>query len=234
MTEGSDGGLIYHYAPFNEAQSLSQNRDTARAMASFYLSPDPLPLALPYLRALYNPPPPGGGMSERGDRFAWRARIWLAVIASVRPVSLTHRSFDYSKSACGSSALFRQAHRLSDTERRGGLDGIIPQSAFPIFQRLAALRPLSPLIRYGRRDDDILVVSIYGRYRWRAEAFHIRVSFISIRSRSRSPTPFRPASSLIRYEKRDEGLLSSLVPLFSLVAVVDGIADGDSVPVDGV
>ena len=30
-TEGSDEGLIYHHAPFNEAQSFSQNEDTARA-----------------------------------------------------------------------------------------------------------------------------------------------------------------------------------------------------------
>lgn len=65
MTEGSDEGLIYHHASFYEAQSLSQNEDTARARVPFYFSPDPLPLALLYLRALYNPPPPGGGKRGR-------------------------------------------------------------------------------------------------------------------------------------------------------------------------
>lgn len=62
---GSDEGLIYHYAPFNEAQSLSRNRDTARARISFCLSPDPLLRAFPHLRALNSPPPPGGGRSGR-------------------------------------------------------------------------------------------------------------------------------------------------------------------------
>ena len=61
----SDEGLIYHYAPFNEAQSLSQNKDTSRAGASFYISPDPLLRALPHLRVLNSPPPPGGGRSGR-------------------------------------------------------------------------------------------------------------------------------------------------------------------------
>ena len=61
----SDVGLIYHYAPFNEAQSLSQNEDIAKARASFYLSPDPLLPALPHPSASYNPPPPGRGMSRR-------------------------------------------------------------------------------------------------------------------------------------------------------------------------
>lgn len=58
------------------------------------------------------------------------------------------------------------------------------------------LASLSPLIRYERRGDDVPGVSICGRYRWQAEAFHIRGSFISIRFRSRSPTPFRPALRL--------------------------------------
>lgn len=42
-------------------------------------------------------------------------------------------------------------------------------------------------------------------------------------------------SSLIRYEKRDGGLFVVHRPVVCpLVAVVDGIANGDGVPVDGV
>lgn len=37
MTEGSDVGLIYHYAPFNEAQSLSQNRSIAMAIGFLFI-----------------------------------------------------------------------------------------------------------------------------------------------------------------------------------------------------
>ena len=36
-------GLIYHHAPFHEAQSLSQNEDTAMARASFIFRPTPSP-----------------------------------------------------------------------------------------------------------------------------------------------------------------------------------------------
>ena len=66
---------------------------------------------------------------------------------------------------------------------------------------------ISPLIRYGRRGDDVP-----GAYQ-SEDGIDVRrqrsisgASFIPIRSCSRSPTPSRPASSLIRYEKRDGGL----------------------------
>ena len=62
---GSDERLIYHHAPFNEAQSLSRNRNTARARISFCLSPDPLLRAFPRPQTLNSPPPPGGGRSGR-------------------------------------------------------------------------------------------------------------------------------------------------------------------------
>ena len=61
---GKRWGRIYHHAPFNEAQSLSQNEDTARARGPFYFSPDPLPLVPPHLRTLNNPPPPGRGRKQ--------------------------------------------------------------------------------------------------------------------------------------------------------------------------
>ena len=102
---------------------------------------------------------------------------------------------------------FRQAHRLSDTGRRDGLDGIIPQAAFPIFPTACDLAFLSPPIRYGGRGDDVLVVLIYERYRWRmAAAFHIRGVFYF----DTIPFSFAYAvpscSSFVRYEKRDGGL----------------------------
>ena len=108
------------------------------------------------------------------------------------------RSFDYSKSTCGLFVSFRPTLRSSDTTggaKHGG------RSRHPVSGVLGipwacGLASLSPLIRYERRDDDVPGVSICGRYRWQAEAFHIRGSFISIRFRSRSPTPFRPALRL--------------------------------------
>ena len=69
------------------------------------------------------------------------------------------------------------------------------------------------LIRYGGRDDDVprhinlRTISMTGGGSYQG------ASFISIRSCSRSPTPFCPVSSLIRYEKRDGAYLSVLVPL---------------------
>ena len=86
MTEGSDERLIYHHAPFNEAQSLSQNRDTARqGGGSFYISPDPLLPALLHLRALYSPPPPGR-REERAMISICRGVLAYGLPSSHRPV----------------------------------------------------------------------------------------------------------------------------------------------------
>lgn len=90
-------------------------------------------------------------------------------------------------------------------------------------------------IRYERRGDDapghinLRTVSMAGG------GGSCQVPFVSMWSCSRSLTPFRPASSFVRYEKRDGGLFVVPRPVVCpLVAVVDGIADGDGVPVDGV
>lgn len=98
-------------------------------------------------------------------------------------------------------------------EKRGGLGVVIPQAAFPIFQRLAVLRPAH---RQSDTEDGTMIslgVSICGRYRWRTEAFHIRGSFISIRFCSRSPIPFRPALRLSDTKNGTGLILLSLVPL---------------------
>lgn len=125
--------------PFHEAQSLSQNRDTARTRGFLLHFARPLPPAPHHPQALNNPPPPRRGRSRRQSI----CRVCSHTICRHRidQSRLTRsRSFDYSKSACGSSALFRQAHRLSDTGRRGGLGGIIPQAVFSAFPRRAVLR----------------------------------------------------------------------------------------------
>lgn len=69
------GGFLLN-APFSEAHSSLPNteRNTAGAMVSFfYLSPDPLPPALPFLRASNNPPPPGRGEEQAAMTMALRA-----------------------------------------------------------------------------------------------------------------------------------------------------------------
>lgn len=121
---------------------------------------------------------------------------------------IRYRSFDYSKSTCGligavSPCLFAHPIRRAGRSMAGVLG--IP--------RACGLASLSPLIRYGRRGDDVPGVLICGRYRWQAEVFHIRGSFISIRFRSRSPTPFRPALRLSDTRNGTGAYLSSLVPL---------------------
>lgn len=95
-------------------------------------------------------------MSERGDRFAWRARIWLVVIASARPVSLTHRSFDYSESICGSSAPFRSAHRLFDT-RNGAVSA--SSSRRRRFRYSNSLRSCVPLPSSSDTGDGAMMFS---------------------------------------------------------------------------
>ena len=62
----------------------------------------------------------------------------------------------------------------------------------------------------------------------------ISVVFISIRSCSRSPTPFCPSLRLPDTRNGTGDCLLSLVPLSSLVAVIDCIADGDGVSIDSV
>lgn len=125
----------------------------------------------------------------------------------IDPSRLTHSSFvrllgiglRVIRSVPSSSSFIRYgaAGRSRRYHPAGGISDI---------PRACGLTFRSPLIRYGRRDDDIPACqSADGIGRWRA-ADYARGSFISIRSCSRSPTPFRPASSLARYEKRDEGL----------------------------
>lgn len=109
----------YHHAPFHKAQSLSQNENTAKARASFYLSPAPLSPALSNLRASISPPPPGVGGAGCETDLRLRALIRFAVITSPRPVSLARRSFDYSKLTCGSSVPFRPASSLIRYDGRG-------------------------------------------------------------------------------------------------------------------
>lgn len=95
--------------------------------------------------------------------------------SSHRPVpshSLIVRSTIRNRLA-GHPCRFALSHRSSDTGDGGGLGGIIPQAAFPIFPRLAPLRSSPPPIRYGRRGDDVPGVSICGRYRWRMAAAHV-------------------------------------------------------------
>ena len=69
----------------------------------FPFSPDPLLPALPCLRALNNPPPPGRGMSRREDRFAeptgghirqtghLNRPATVPCLTPVRPGSISHR-----------------------------------------------------------------------------------------------------------------------------------------------
>lgn len=113
--------------------------------------------------------------------------------------------------------------------------GGISLAAFPMFPRLAALRS-SP--RPFDTGNGAMMFSSYqsagGIDQWRAEAFHIRGSFISIWFCSRSPTSFRSALRLSDTRNGTGACLLSLVPLSSLVAVVDGVVDGDGVPIDGV
>lgn len=110
--------------------------------------------------------------------------------------------------AVSSSSSFIRYGAAGRSRRRYPAGGVLGVS------RACGLAFIFSPIRYGRRGDDVLVVSIYGRYRWlMAAAFHIRGSFISIRFCSRSPTSFRPArrSSDTR---NGTGLISlSLVPL---------------------
>ena len=70
----------------------NENKNTARAGVSFYLSPTPLP-ALSNPRASYSPPPPGGGRSGRRSICGDRAAGWLVrlILCSV-PLS-HYRSF---------------------------------------------------------------------------------------------------------------------------------------------
>lgn len=70
----------YHNAPFSEAHSSSfdMRRNTARARVSFYISPDPLPPALPLPQSSNNPPPPGRGRSGRRERFAMAGVMIIA------------------------------------------------------------------------------------------------------------------------------------------------------------
>ena len=129
---GSDGGLVYHHAPFHEAQSLSQNRDTARTRVSFYLSPDPLLRAFPHLRALNSPPPPGR-REGRAMISICRGVFAYGLPLSHRPVpshSFIARSTARNRLA-GYPRRFCQAHRLSDTEWRGGLGASSRRRRFP-------------------------------------------------------------------------------------------------------
>lgn len=113
-----------------------------------------------------------GGAGDDID-LPWRVLIQFAVITSARPVSLTHRSFDYSKSACGSSVPFRLISSIIRYGRRGRSRRHHPAGGVSDIPTACALAFLSPPIRYGRRGDDVPGVSICGRYRWRMEAAHV-------------------------------------------------------------
>ena len=115
------------------------------------------------------------------------------------------RSFDYSKSVCGSSAPFRQARRLSDTGQRDAWRCYLAGGIFDI-PRACGLAFIFPPIRYGRRGDDATGVSICGRYRWRTAEAHVGGVFYfdTIPFSFTYAVPF--CSSLVRYEKRDGGL----------------------------
>ena len=106
---GIVGGLLLN-APFSEAHSSLPNtkRDTARARASFYLSPDPLLRALPYLRTSINPPPPGRGRSGRRERFAVAGMMMIAgeYASPVRSLAIARSLLPHSLRGAGICAVF--------------------------------------------------------------------------------------------------------------------------------
>lgn len=206
-------------------------------MASFYFSPDPLLRALPHLRVLNSPPPPGR-REERAMISICRGVLAYGLPLSHRPVpshSLIARSTARNRLAGHPRRFVKlivypirsgEAVSASSSRRRCS-------RCFPGLRACGLAFIFSP-IRYERRGDDVLVVSIYGRYRWRAGAFHIRsFYFDTVLFSFAYAVP--SCSLLVRYEKRDGGLFVVPRPVICpLVAVVDGVADGDGVPIDGV
>lgn len=87
MMRGGGGGLIYHHAPFHEAQSLSQNVNTAKARASFTFRPTPSRRLFFISKSHIVPRPRAEGGAGEETNLRLRARIWLVVIASPRHVS---------------------------------------------------------------------------------------------------------------------------------------------------
>ena len=87
MMRGGGGGLIYHHAPFHEAQSLSQNVNTAKARASFTFRPTPSRRLFLISKSHIVPRPRAEGGAGEETNLRLRARIWLVVIASPRHVS---------------------------------------------------------------------------------------------------------------------------------------------------
>lgn len=154
----------------------------------------------------------------------------------IDPSRLTHSSFvrllgiglRVIRAVPSSSSFIRYgaAGRSRGHHPAGGILGVSRACGFAFI--------FSP-IRYGRRGDDVLVVSIYGRYRWRTGGgscpgvFCFRCGSILVRL-CRSVLPLRSSDT----RNGTGACLSPLVPLSSLVAVIDGVADGDGVPVDGV
>lgn len=150
MMRGGGDGLIYHHAPFHEAQSLSQNENTAKARASFTFRPTPSRRLFLISKSHIVPRPRAEGGAGCETDLRLRALIRFAVITSPRPVSLARRSFDYSKLTCGSSVPFRPASSLIRYDGRGeawrafsasrqrrsrhplGLRSCVPLSAHPI------------------------------------------------------------------------------------------------------
>lgn len=133
----------------------------------------------------------------------------------IDPSRLTHSSFvrllkidlRVIRAVSSSSSFIRYGRR--GRSRRRHLAGVV--SDIPTACGLASI---STPIRYGRRGDDVLVVSICRRYQSMAGGGSYQgASFISIRSRSRSPTPFRPALRLSDTRNGTGACLLSLVPL---------------------
>ena len=140
---GGGGGLIYHHAPFHEAQSLSQNVNTAKARASFTFRPTPSRRLFLISKSHIVPRPRAEGGSGRGDKFAV-ACSHMACRHRIAPSRLIrYRSFDCSKSTCGLSVPFRQAHRLSDTRGEAAPASSSHPAAFSASPGFAVLR-LSP------------------------------------------------------------------------------------------
>lgn len=78
-------------------------------------------------------------------------------------------------------------------------------------------------------------VSICGRYRWREAAFHIEGVFYFDTILFSFAYAVSPCSSARSIRKTGRGIVCCPSSRYlSLVAVVDGVADGNGVPVDGV
>lgn len=228
--------MIYHHAPFHEAQSLSQNENTAKARASFYLSPDPLPPALPYLRTSTKSPAPRA-WEERAVRQICGCGPVYDLPLSPCPVPSHSLSLvrlleiDLQAYPCRSVLLIAHPIRRAGRSMAGVLG--IPSAAFSASSGLAVLRPS---LRSSDTRDGAMMSPAYqsaggidGRRR-RSISGGLLFRYDSVLVRLRRSAP------LFAYPIRETGRGLFVGPrsvVRLLVAVIDCIADGDGVPIDG-